>query len=151
MANFFDETEGANIETNTQEAREILEKTQLESDESIISLDIKSLSANFFPKETVEIAMRRLYEQTNPPELSCKTMKKLLNMAKSKVHFKCTRTKYVKERRFSSGRVSRKIIGQFWLKEHESELMKEEVKSTLLKEDNDGGCTKGVKCETCLI
>ena len=38
LAKYFDEIEGANIETNTQMAREILEKTELDSDESIISL-----------------------------------------------------------------------------------------------------------------
>ena len=41
LANYFGEIEGANIETNTQMAREILEKTELDSDESIISLDVK--------------------------------------------------------------------------------------------------------------
>ena len=43
LAKYFDEIEGANIETNTQMAREILEKTELDSDEGIISLDVKSL------------------------------------------------------------------------------------------------------------
>ena len=43
LAKYFDEIEGANIETNTQMAREILEKTELDSDESIFSLDVKSL------------------------------------------------------------------------------------------------------------
>ena len=34
FAKYFDEIEGANIETNTQMAREILERTELDSDES---------------------------------------------------------------------------------------------------------------------
>ena len=46
LAKYFEENEGANIETNTQMAREILEKTELDSDESIISLDVKSLYTN---------------------------------------------------------------------------------------------------------
>ena len=45
LAKYFDEIE-ANIETNTQMAREILEKTELDSDESIISLDVNSLYTN---------------------------------------------------------------------------------------------------------
>ena len=86
FAKYFYEIEGANIETNTQMAREILEKTELDSDESIISLDVKSLYTNVPLKEAVEIALRRLYEQVNPPETSRKTMKKLMNLAVSKVN-----------------------------------------------------------------
>ena len=97
LAKYFDENEVANIEKNTQMAREILEKTELNSDESIISLDKKSLYTNVPHKEAVEIALRRLYEQVNPPETSRKTMKKLLNLAVSKVHFKCNGLWYVPE------------------------------------------------------
>ena len=88
LAKYFYEIEEANIETNTQMAREILEKTELDSDERIISLDVKSLYTNVPLNEAVEIALRRLYEQVNSPETSRKTMKKLLNLAVSKVHFK---------------------------------------------------------------
>ena len=59
LAKYFDEIEGAKIETNTQMARDILEKTELDSDESIISLDVKSLYTNVPLKEAVEIALRR--------------------------------------------------------------------------------------------
>ena len=70
-------------------AREVLEKTELDSDESIISLDVKSLYTNVPLEEAVEKALRRLYEQVNPPETSSKTMKKLLNLAVSKLHYRC--------------------------------------------------------------
>ena len=43
LAKYFDEIEGANIETITQMVWGILEKTELDSDESIVSLDVKSL------------------------------------------------------------------------------------------------------------
>ena len=42
LAEHFDKIEGANIETNTQMAREISEKTELDSTESTISPDVKS-------------------------------------------------------------------------------------------------------------
>ena len=63
LTKYFDKIEGANIDTNTQMAREILDKNELDSDESIISLDVKSLYTNVPLKEAVEIALRRLYEQ----------------------------------------------------------------------------------------
>ena len=40
LAQLFDKLEGANIETNLQEAREILEKVILDCDEIIFSLDV---------------------------------------------------------------------------------------------------------------
>ena len=64
-------------------AREILEKIELDSDEIIISLHVQSLSTNVPLKEVVKTALRRLYEQINPPEISRKTMKKILNLAVS--------------------------------------------------------------------
>ena len=75
LAKYFDEIEGANIETNTQMVREILETTELDSNGSIISLDVKSLYTNVPLKEAVEIALRRLSEQVNPPKTSRKTEK----------------------------------------------------------------------------
>ena len=41
----------------------ILEETKLISDESIISLDIKSLYTNYLFHEVIYIAIRKLYEQ----------------------------------------------------------------------------------------
>ena len=82
---------------NTQMAREILDKTDLDSDESINSLDVKSLITNVPLKKTVEIALRRLYQQINPPEISSKTMKKLIILAVSKVYFEDNGFWYVKK------------------------------------------------------
>ena len=87
LAKYFDKIEGANRETNTQMAREILKKT--DSGESIMFVDVKSLYFNIPLQNAVEIALRRLYERINPPEISRKTMQKLLILAVSKVHFKC--------------------------------------------------------------
>ena len=65
-----------------------MEKTKLDSDESISSLDVESLYTNDRLKDSVELAARRLYEQINTPETSRKTTKKLLNLAVSRVYFK---------------------------------------------------------------
>ena len=160
LAKYFDEIEGANIETNTQMAREILEKTELDSDESIISLDVKSLYTNVPLKEAVEIAPRRLYEQVNPPETSRKTMKKLLNLALSNVHFKCNGLWYVQKDGLAMGASLAVILANLWLKEYEPALTKEVPKLTVLSEGNKEVCprcqkkvsylTKGVECEACL-
>ena len=54
LAIFFEKIEGANIETNSLDTREILESTNLEPNENLISLDVK---------EVVDIALKKLYEQ----------------------------------------------------------------------------------------
>ena len=63
----FVQIEGVNIETNTLEAREIIEKVELDSDENIISFDVKSLNTNVPLKEAMDIALRKLHEQEKHP------------------------------------------------------------------------------------
>ena len=94
LAKFFEKIEGANIETNSLDAREILESTNLEPNENLISLDVKSLYTNVPLKEAKDIALRKLYEQVEPPSIARKTMKRLLKMAVGQVHFKYNETWY---------------------------------------------------------
>ena len=56
LAKFIDNIDGANIEINTKEARETIENIALDPDETIISLDVKSLYTNVPLKEAIEIA-----------------------------------------------------------------------------------------------
>ena len=138
-------------------AREILEKTELDSGESIISLDVKSLYTKVPLKEAVEIALRRLYEQVNPPETSRKTMKKILNLAVSKVHFKCNGLWYVQKDGLAMGASLAVILAKLLLKEHEPASKKGVPKLSVLNEGKKEVCprcqkkvkywTKGVKCE----
>ena len=76
LAKFFDNIDGANIETNTKEAREKIENIALDPDETIISLDVKSLYTNVPLKEAIEIALQKLYSQESPPEIQRATMKR---------------------------------------------------------------------------
>ena len=103
LSKFFEKIEGANIETNSLDAREILESTNLEPNENLISLDAKSLYTNVPLKEAIDIALRKLYEQDEPPSIARKTMKRLLNMAVSRVHFKCNETWYVQKDGLATG------------------------------------------------
>ena len=75
--------EGAKIETNSLDAREILESISLEPNENLISLDAKSLLTSVPIKEAIYIALRNPYEQDDRPSIARKTMKRLLNMAVS--------------------------------------------------------------------
>ena len=59
---FFPKTEGANRETNINDARTTLEQIKLEKDEQVLSLDVKSLYTNnpIPVKKAIKIALRSL-------------------------------------------------------------------------------------------
>ena len=63
------------------------ENTKLDSDESITFLDVKSLYTIFPLEEAIDIALKNLYSQSEPTDLSRSTMKRPLYMAVSNVHF----------------------------------------------------------------
>ena len=124
-AKFFEKVEGANIETNSLDAREILESTNLEPNESLISLDVMSLYTNVPLKEAIDIALRKLYEQDEPPSNARKTMKRLLNMAVSQVPFKCNETWYVQKDGLAMGASLVVILANLWLKQYETTLSRD--------------------------
>ena len=112
LAKFFDNIDGANIETNTKEARKTIENIALDPDETIKSLDVKSLYTNVTLKEAIEIALQKLYSQESPPEIQRATMKRLLNMLVSKVFFKCNDSWYVQVDGLAMGCKSGKLMAE---------------------------------------
>ncbi|XP_063729576.1 uncharacterized protein LOC134857129 [Symsagittifera roscoffensis] len=122
LAKFFEKIEGANIKTNSLDAREILESTNLEPNENLRSLDVKR---NVPLKEAIDIALRKLYEQNEPPSIARKTMKRLLNMAVSRVHFKCNETWYVQKDGLAMGASLAVILANRWLKQYETALSRD--------------------------
>ena len=87
LTTFFQKIEGANIETNINDARKTLEQIKLEKDEQILSLDVKSLYTNVPVKEANNIALRSLYASDDKPDI-------LLELAVTNVHFKCNESWY---------------------------------------------------------
>ena len=69
-AQFFDKMEDENFKTNTKAARVMIENIKLDSDESIISLDVKNLYTNVPLKDVMDIALKTLYSQNELPDLS---------------------------------------------------------------------------------
>ena len=160
LAKFFEKIEGANIDTNSLDAREILESTNHEPNENSISLDVKSLFTNVPLKEAIDIALRKLYKQYEPPSIARKTMKRLLNMAVSQVHFKCNETWYVQKDGLAMGASLAVILANLWLKQYETALSRDIPEMFLPEKDLNGICpdcnkkvtyrSKGVECECCL-
>ena len=59
----------------------MIEKTKLDSEESIISLNVNYLRTNVPLKDAIDIVLKKLYSQNKPPDLSRSTIKRLLYMA----------------------------------------------------------------------
>ena len=160
LAKLFEKIEGTNIETNSLYAREILENTNLEPDENLISLIVKSLNTNAPLKEAIDISLRKLYEQVDPPSVARKTMKRLLIMAVSRVHFKCNETWYVQEDGWEIGASLAVFLANIWLKQYETALSRVIPEIFLPEKDLNGICpecnkkvtyrSKVVECECCL-
>ena len=117
---------------------------------------MKILYANVPLKEAIDIALRKLYEQDEPPSIARKTMKRLLNMAVSQVHFKW----YVQKDGWAMGASLAVILANLWLKQYETALSRDIPEMFLPEKHLNGICpecnkkvtyrSKGVECERCL-
>ena len=56
----------------------MIEITNLDSDESIMSLDVKNLTTKVPLKDVIDIALKTLYSQNELPDLSRSTRKRFL-------------------------------------------------------------------------
>ena len=74
---FFERLSGANIETNSKDARAALEATKLDEDGLVVSLDVKSLYTNVPVEEVIEITLKELYSSDKVPEIPRSAMKSL--------------------------------------------------------------------------
>ena len=137
FAKFFDNIDGAKIEINTKDARETIENNSLDTDETILSLDVKTLYTNIPLKEAIEIALQKLYSQESPPEIQRASSKMLLNMAISKVYFKCNDSWYVQVDGLAMDASLTVILANLWLKEYEFILRQEKPVGTEIHPMND--------------
>ena len=161
LAKFFDNIDGANIETNIKDARETIENRALDPDETIISFDVKSLYTHVPLKEAIENALQKLYSQESSPEIQRATMKRFLKMAVSKVYFKCNDSWKVQVDGLTMVASLAVTLASLWLKEYEFALRQEIPMGTEIQQinDKDGLCpccsrkityrSKGVECESC--
>ena len=160
LAKCFDNIDGANIETNIEDARETIENIARDPDETLKSLDVKNLYTSVPVKDAIEIALQKLYSQESPPEVQRATMKRLLNMAVSKVYFKFNVSWYLQVDGLAMGGSLAVILANLWLKEYEFPLRQEIPMGTEIQQINDrnGLCpccsrkvtdrSKGVECES---
>ena len=104
----------------------------------MISLNVKSLYLNVPLKEAIDIALRKLYAQDEPPSIARKTMKRLLNMAVIQVLFKYNEKWYVQKDGLAM--VASLILANLWLKQYETALSKDIPEMFLPENDLNGIC-----------
>ena len=95
---------------------------QLEKDEQILSLDVKSLYTNIPVKEAINIALRSLDARDDKPDIPRTTMKRLLELAVTNVHFKCNEFWYCQKDRLAMGASLAVILANLWMKSWEPQL-----------------------------
>ena len=156
---FFGKLPGANIETNSQDARAALEATNLDEDELVGSLDVKSLYTNVTVEEAIEIALKKLYSSDEVPEIPRSAMKSLLRLAVTNIHFKCNKMWYTQSDGLAMGASLAVILANLWMKSFEKSLQKPRKGREIKTPDTKVICVdcnrcitfrgKGVECESC--
>ena len=58
LSPFFEKLPGANIETNSKDARAALEATKLDEDELVLSIDVKSLSPMYWLRRHLKLRLK---------------------------------------------------------------------------------------------
>ena len=159
LTTFFQKLPGANIETNTPDAKNALESLTLEDGEQIVCLDVKSLYTNVPVEEAIEIALRGLRSSNLAPGIPRSAMKSLLKLAVTNVHFKYKGIWYSQSDGLAMGASLAVILANVWMKSSEASLQKSQLKENVSISDQNGKCKdcnrrvtfreRRVECESC--
>ena len=108
LSPFFKRLTGANFETKPKNAGTTLEATELDEDELVVSLDVKSLYT--------KVPLKELYASDEVLETSSSAMKSLLRLAVTNVHFMCNKMWYNQWDGLAMGASLAVILGNLWTK-----------------------------------
>ena len=124
LSPFFESLPGANIDTNSKDARTALEAIKLDENEPVVTLDFKNLYKNVPVKEAIEIALKELYSSDEIPENQRSAMKKFLRLAVTNVYFECNKIWYTQSDGLTIGASLAVILANLWMKSFEKSLQK---------------------------
>ena len=91
MSLSFQSLPGANIETNSNDSRAVLEATNLKEDCLIVSLNFMRLYTNLPVNEANKCKLDELYFSDELCELSRSTMTIFLRLAGANIYFMCNK------------------------------------------------------------
>ena len=125
LSPFFYRLAGANIETNSKDARTALEAIKLHKDELVVSLDVKSLYTNVAVEKAIETTFKELYSSDEIHEIPRPAMNSLLKQAVTNVHFKCNKMWYTQLDGLAMGASLAVLLENLWMKSFEKSLQKQ--------------------------
>ena len=91
-------------------------EVNLEEDEVIVSLDVKSLYTNVPVLESIELAADILYNSEELPPVDKETFKDLMKMAVTDVYFMCDGRWYIQTDGVAMGSSLAVILANIWMK-----------------------------------
>ena len=103
---------------------------------------MKSLYTNVSIRHGIDIALKKLYSQIEPFNMSRSKMKRPLFMAVSNVHFKCNDTCYVLKDGLAMSAHLAAILANLWLKDYEKCLAMDSTQNIDILNDMNGKCPK---------
>ena len=122
LAKLFEKVPGANIETSTQEVCKEIRDIKLEDDETIFSMDVKSLYTNVPVLEAISIACEALYDSNSAPDMEQDTLTQLMQLAVTNVWFMCGTDWYIQTDGVAMGASMAVILSNMWMKKFEAAI-----------------------------
>ena len=130
MSRFFEKVPGLNIEMSTRKAKETLERTFLDPNEHLFSLDVKSLYTKVPVQEAIDIAVKKTYGLPTKPDMRRSVFRKLLELAVCNMYFKANDIWYQQTDGVAMGASLAVILANLWLKEYEHMIFSENPSSS---------------------
>ena len=146
LSKWFDKIEEAKIETSTINIKRDLMEVNLEEDEVIVSLDVKSLYTNVPVLESIELAADILYNSEELPPADKETFKDLMRMAVTDVYFMCDCRWYIQTDGVAMGSSLAVILANIWMKSFEESISRQQPDNF-----NSNGSQDGYPCGTCML
>ena len=115
LAKLFDQVAGAAIETSTEKARNSIAAAELDRDEVMISLDVKSLYTNVTVDESIALAAE-LVEETGVLDFSKETFVELMELAVKDVCLQVGHNWYQQRDGLAMGSKLAVFLANIWLK-----------------------------------
>ena len=122
LAKLFEKVPGANIETSTRQFSEKIRKLRLPDDETVFSMDVKSLYTNVPVREAIDLACDALYSSEEVPRVSRATVKTLMDIAVTEVWFMSGTDWYIQKDGVAMGASMAVVLANLWLKKFEENI-----------------------------
>ena len=136
LSRFFDKVPGANIETCTPAKKDLLASSTIDEDETVFSLDVKSLYTNVPVQEAIIHAVECLYSSECVPEFEKDVFIQLMKLAVTEVHFMACGQWFLQKDGVAMGSSLAVFLANLWPKKFEEKIRLEVTRPPSTVESN---------------